>query len=77
MATGRAIKSRIKSTQNIRQITKAMEAVSAVKMRKSESSAIKGRPFALYALSILRHIEMALGELPKKASQLFEVRRRR
>ncbi|MEI8338183.1 MAG: ATP synthase F1 subunit gamma [bacterium] len=74
MATGRAIKNRIRSTQNIRQITKAMEAVSAVKMRKSEASAIKGRPYALYALSILKHIEEKLGELPRKSSPLFDVR---
>ncbi len=74
MATGRAIKNRIRSTQNIRQITKAMEAVSAVKMRKSEASAIKGRPFALYALSILKHIEEKLGEIPRKSSPLFDVR---
>ena len=74
MATGRAIKNRIRSTQNIRQITKAMEAVSAVKMRKSEASAIKGRPFALYALGILKHIEEKLGEIPRKSSPLFEIR---
>lgn len=74
MATGRAIKNRIRSTQNIRQITKAMEAVSAVKMRKSEASAIKGRPFALYTLSILKHIEETLGEIPKNSSVLFEKR---
>lgn len=75
MATGRAIKNRIRSTQSIRQITKAMEAVSAVKMRKSEAFAIKGRPYALYALSILKHIEEKLGELPRKSSPLFEVRK--
>ncbi len=74
MATGRAIKNRIRSTQNIRQITKAMEAVSAVKMRKSEASAIKGRPYALHALSILKHVEEKLGELPRKSSPLFDIR---
>lgn len=73
MATGRAIKNRIKSTQNIRQITRAMEAVSAVKMRKSEAAAIKGRPYALHALSILKHIQDSLGELPEN-SPLFEKR---
>ena len=74
MATGRAIKNRTRSTQNIRQITKAMEAVSAVKMRKSEASAIKGRPFALHALSILKHIEEKLGEVSRKSFSLFYVR---
>src|SRR3989344_1409089 len=73
MATGRAIKNRIRSTQSIRQITKAMEAVSAVKMRKSEAAAIKGRPYALHAISILKHIQDSLGELPE-GSPLFEKR---
>lgn len=57
MAGSRAIKSRIKSTKNIQQITKAMQSVSAVKMRKSEAAALKGRFYALYALDILAKIE--------------------
>ncbi len=74
MAGSRIIKARIKTTKNIQQITKAMEAVSAVKMRKSESAALKGRSYALYALQILRKIENSLGEEFKNASPLFEVR---
>ncbi len=74
MAGSRAIKNRIKSTKNIQQITKAMEAVSAVKMRRSESAAIKGRPYALYALDILRKIEKSTGADTKSLSPLFEKR---
>lgn len=74
MAGGRAIKARIKTTKNIQQITKAMEAVSAVKMRKSEAAALKGRPFALYALQILRRIEKTVGKKIKRSSPLFKVR---
>jgi F-type H+-transporting ATPase subunit gamma len=74
MAGSRAIKNRIKSTKNIQQITKAMEAVSAVKMRRSESAAIKGRPYALYALDILKKIERSTGEDIKSHSPLFEKR---
>jgi F-type H+-transporting ATPase subunit gamma len=74
MAGGRAIKARIKTTKNIQQITKAMEAVSAVKMRKSEAAAIKGRLYALYALHILKKIEKSIGKKVKLASPLFEVR---
>lgn len=48
-----------------------MQAVSAVKMRKSESAAIKGRPFALYALNILRKIEQGVGANIKTLSPLF------
>lgn len=52
----KAVKSKIKSIDKTRQVTKAMEAVSAVKMRKSQASAIGVRPYALSALKILRSI---------------------
>lgn len=71
MPSSRAIKNRIKSTKNIQQITKAMQAVSAVKMRKSEGAALKGREFALYAVSILKRIEQNLKEDIKSLSPLF------
>lgn len=72
MAGSRAIKSRIKSTKNIQQITKAMQAVSAVKMRKSESAAIKSRFYALYAVDILAKIEAYTEKPIKSLSPLFE-----
>ena len=50
------LKSKIKATGNIRQITKAMEMVAASKMRKSEQTALKARPYAKKALSLLRNI---------------------
>jgi F-type H+-transporting ATPase subunit gamma len=53
MASGRTLKNRIKATKSIKQITKAMEAVSAVKMRKSQNVALSARPYALTALEIL------------------------
>ncbi len=56
MATSKTLKNRIRATRNISQMTKAMEAVSAVKMRKSQSVAISARPYALTALSILHEI---------------------
>ena len=37
-------------------VTKAMEAVSAVKMRKSQERALAGRQYALYALSVLKRV---------------------
>ncbi|MES2408699.1 MAG: ATP synthase F1 subunit gamma, partial [Patescibacteria group bacterium] len=72
MAGARAIKSRIKSTKNIQQITKAMQAVSAVKMRKSESIAISGRLYALHALNILKKIEKSTAMDIKLLSPLFD-----
>ncbi|KKU93892.1 MAG: ATP synthase gamma chain [Candidatus Jorgensenbacteria bacterium GW2011_GWA1_48_13] len=56
MSSSRVIKKRIRSTKNISQITKAMEAVSAVKMRKSQEVALRSRPYALAALEILSNL---------------------
>ena len=50
------IKAKIKSIDKTRQVTKAMEAVSAVKMRKSQAAALGTRPYALHALSILKRL---------------------
>lgn len=54
------IKNQIKSTQRTSKVTKAMEAVSAVKMRKSQERALRGRPFAEAALRILENISHSL-----------------
>ena len=56
----KAVKNKIKSIDKTRQVTKAMEAVSAVKMRKSQAVAISTRPYALSALKILRSISGAI-----------------
>lgn len=42
----RIIRRRIKSSQNISQITKAMEMVSAAKMRRAQSLAVNSRPYS-------------------------------
>ncbi len=54
------IKNKIKSTQRTSKVTKAMEAVSAVKMRKSQERALKGRSFAEASLRILENISHSL-----------------
>ncbi len=56
----KSVKNKIKSIDKTRQVTKAMEAVSAVKMRKSQGLAINTRPYALSALKILRSISGAI-----------------
>src|SRR3989344_695172 len=56
MATLRTIRLRIKGTKNIKQITRAMEAVSAVKMRKTQGVALAARPYAVSALRILQNL---------------------
>lgn len=50
------IKAKIKSTERTHKVTRAMEAVSAVKMRKTQGSALLGRSYARAALSILARL---------------------
>ena len=70
----KSVKSKIKSIDKTRQVTKAMEAVSAVKMRKSQASAIGVRPYAMSALKILRSISSAIEATnhPLTATRLVE-----
>lgn len=46
MAQERLIRRRIKSAKNIAQITKAMQMVAASKMKKAQTRALAGRPYA-------------------------------
>lgn len=50
------VKNKIIATKKTGQVTKAMEAVSAVKMRKSQEKALKGRPYVRSALRILARL---------------------
>ena len=59
----KSVKNKIKSIDKTRQVTKAMESVSAVKMRKSQASAIVTRPYAMSALKILRNISGSIEAL--------------
>jgi F-type H+-transporting ATPase subunit gamma len=56
----RDVKAKIRSVDRTRKVTKAMEAVSAVKMRKSNARAIQARPYARAALSILERLSPSL-----------------
>lgn len=56
MASTREIRRRIKSVKNISQVTKAMEAVSAAKMRKAQSQVLATRPYAEQARNVLSYI---------------------
>lgn len=50
------VKNKIISTQKTGKVTKAMESVSAVKMRKSQERAFAGRPYVHAALRILSRL---------------------
>lgn len=79
MPSGKEIKARIKSVKNTSKITKAMELISTVKMKKSQESVMVLRPFALAALSVLArvsHKEDMLGvfsEVPQVGKELIIV----
>ena len=56
MSASRLIKRRIKSAKNISQITKAMEMVSASKMRRAQEQALASRPYAQKLYETLRMV---------------------
>lgn len=58
------IKAKIAATRRTHKVTRAMEAVSAVKMRKTQITAIAGRPYARAALQILARLSGS-GQLTK------------
>lgn len=53
------VKNKIIATKKTGQVTKAMEAVSAVKMRKSQERAFAGRPYVRSALRILARLSQS------------------
>jgi F-type H+-transporting ATPase subunit gamma len=71
MASGKEIKRRIKSIQNTGKITRAMEMVSAAKMRRAISSVLAIRPYAHSAWSVLTNLARSF---ERKQEGLLEVR---
>lgn len=69
MQSTRDIKKRIRSVKNISQITKAMEVVSATKMRKSQEFALHARPYAVASLELLQNLltRWPAGDHPQSA----------
>jgi len=57
MATARDIKKRIRSVKNISQITRALEAVSASRVRKAQARVLASRAFAEKAWEILLNVQ--------------------
>lgn len=71
MANTQAIRRRITSTKNTKQITKAMELVSASKMRRAQEAALRTRAYRNTAREILARLQQ-LKE--STTSPLFDVR---
>jgi F-type H+-transporting ATPase subunit gamma len=59
MPSGKDIKRRIKSVNNTKKITRAMEMVSAAKMRRAVASVVGVRPYAVSAWQILTNLARA------------------
>ncbi len=59
MAGSREIKNKIKSVQNTRKITKAMEMVAASKMRKAQERTRSARPYAEKIRNVAAHLSHA------------------
>lgn len=56
MPSTREIRRRIRAVTNIAQVTKAMEAVSAAKMRKAQTQVLATRPYAEQAREVLSYV---------------------
>jgi F-type H+-transporting ATPase subunit gamma len=63
MASAREMRLRIKSVKNISQVTRALEAVSASKVRKAIQALTATRSYATKAWQVLRHITNQPGSL--------------
>lgn len=56
MASAREMRLRIKSVKNISQVTRALETVSASKVRKAINAVTATRPYATKAWQVLKHV---------------------
>jgi F-type H+-transporting ATPase subunit gamma len=78
MATAREVQRRIKSVKNISQITRAMEAVSASRVRRAQARVLASRAYAEKAWEILLNVQsraakgVSLNPLLTKRDQIKE-----
>jgi F-type H+-transporting ATPase subunit gamma len=72
MATTREIKRRIGSVKNINQVTRALDAVSASAVRKSQAAVLASRPYAQHAYEVL--VNVAAQSVGRPLHPLLDVR---
>lgn len=75
MASGKEIRSKIKSVQNTQKITRAMEMVAASKMRKAQDRRSATRPYAENIRRVIGHLAHAHPEYSHTYMQEREVKR--
>ncbi len=76
----KAIRRRITSVKNTKQITRAMKLVSAAKLRRAQEAALAGRNFSERLIEVLRVVQANLPESEAHSNPLFqprEVKKRR
>lgn len=61
MASAREMRQRIRSVRNIAQVTRALEAVSASRVRKAEARVKETRPYAQKSWQVLQHLSRQPG----------------
>lgn len=61
MASGREMRLRIRSVGNIAQVTRALQAVSASRVRRAQQAALATRPYATQAWAVLCHLSAQPG----------------
>ena len=59
MASGKEIRTKIKSIQNTQKITSAMQMVAASKMRKAQDRMVASRPYAEKMREVIHHLAFA------------------
>ncbi len=73
MSTVREVRRRIKSVKSISQITRAMQAVAASRMRRAQEAVLATRPYAQRAWMLLTHLAAQRGET-EEMHPLLQVR---
>jgi len=56
VTTAREVRLRIRSVKNIAQVTRALQTISASRVRKAQEAVLNSRPYAHKALEILQHL---------------------
>ena len=75
MAGGKEIRTKISSIKNTQKITKAMEMVSASKMRKAQDTMQLGKPYAHRIRAVIGHVANANPEYQHSYFETREVKR--
>ncbi len=76
MSNTLAIRRRIRSIKNVRQITKAMELTAAAKMHKATTAVLGARPYALRALALVEQIKAQGDTIAHPLLEVREIKRR-